>query len=100
MDKKIDEGVVISQREIYDLLLDLRDSVIVIQQDMKYLKATAPDCEARKEMCDKRFDELRSEQDKMSGLKVQVNIMWGFVSAIIMSLIAVGLKVFERGAAQ
>jgi len=72
------DGVCISTREIYDLLLEVRDQVRDLRNEVTDIR------EKKREEGDLRGD--------VAGLKAQVKWLWAIVSVIITTIIGAGLK--------
>jgi len=87
-------GVVVSPKEIYQLLLEVKDSVTILNQRFEALEEVKDDCEKYKDYCDKRknyceetfntlYDRITTTQNDVSGIKARVTISWVILTLII-----------------
>jgi len=94
-------GVVITSKEIYTLLLDVDKKLTIANQRIEELYKIQPMCEKRKEHCDDEFNSvyniINTNSTDISGLKAQLKTVWAVLTIVLTSIVATVYKFFEGG---
>ena len=77
------DEVIISQREIYDMLQDLRRQVTIMNETLNTLKHTSTSCHAQKDDCSEYMTEM---QQDLIRIKTQVNGLWAVISVLLINM--------------
>lgn len=96
-----ENGVVITTREIYDLLIDLNEKVTIANENIKELYQIRPMYEKRQQHCDYEFDVLHGRvtdnRTEISGMKTQIKTIWGVIMLLLGGLITTAYSYFGGG---
>lgn len=87
------EGIFISTKEMYEMMLKLNDNIIILNSNVEELKKIRPDCLKRQDTCNKTFQKLST---RLSSVAAQMKIIWVLVSGTLLAIIKLFLEGVQR----
>lgn len=94
MEDRNDNGVVVTTKEIYSLLLKVDKQVTILSENVNELKKLQPVFDKKYELYDVELDTLNAN---MNGVKTHIKAIWTIITLILSGLIATAYKIFEGG---